>query len=72
MTLLEYRKAEDLSQEALARLLGLRSKSYICAIENTGRASVHVALKVEKLTEGAVKAESLNPNVALIRAEAVG
>jgi DNA-binding transcriptional regulator YdaS (Cro superfamily) len=67
MKVAELRKSLDLSQEAFAAKLGLSSKSYVCELESTGKCSVRIALEVERLSEGKIPAESLNPDVALVR-----
>jgi DNA-binding transcriptional regulator YdaS (Cro superfamily) len=67
MKVADLRKRLDLSQEAFASLLGLNSKSYVCDLEKTGRCSARIALEIERLSEGKIPAESLNPDVALVR-----
>lgn len=69
-TLTAWREGEDLTQEELANKLGLRSKSYISRLE-TGvgpPASPLVALRIQSLSGGQVKAESLCPSLALLPA----
>lgn len=44
MKLSEARKAKEWSQEDLARALGLKSKGYICEIENGKAPSLKVAI----------------------------
>jgi transcriptional regulator with XRE-family HTH domain len=67
MDLATYRKQRGLSQEDLAQHLGLSSKGYISNIEKGERAaSLHVALKIEAWSEGAVPAASLSPVAAEI------
>lgn len=44
MTLSEARKAKGWSQGDLAKALGLKSKGYICDIENGERPSLKVAI----------------------------
>jgi DNA-binding transcriptional regulator YdaS (Cro superfamily) len=73
MTVAELRKDKlGLSQEAFANLLGLASKSYVCELENTGRCSVRIALEIERLSEGQIPAETLNPDVKLVRDAGAG
>lgn len=67
MKVAELRKSMDLSQQAFADLLGLSSKSYVCELESTGKCSVRVALEIERLSKGKIKAQALNPDVALVR-----
>lgn len=65
MDLATYRKQRGLSQEELAQHLGLSSKGYISNIEKGERsASLHVALKIERWSGGAVKAASISPVAA--------
>lgn len=65
MELAAYRKNAGLSQEELAREIGLKSKSYISEIEGRTRVpSLRVALKIEKWSRGAVSAADLNPEAA--------
>lgn len=62
MTLAQHRKARGLSLEALAVELGLApsSKSWLSEIENGRRdASLRLALKVERWSEGKVSAASI-------------
>lgn len=67
MKVTELRKSLKLSQQAFADLLGLNSKSYVCELENTGKCSVRVALEIERLADGRIPAETLNPDVKLVR-----
>jgi len=64
--LIGWRKAKDLSLEQAASMFGLLSKGYLSEIENGGRCSVALALTIERVTEGAISAASLNPDVALV------
>ncbi len=65
--LVALRKARGLSQDKLATALGIGSKSYVCDVERTGRASAKIALKIESWSGGAIKAHELNESVALTR-----
>lgn len=67
MDIKTLRKNLGLSQEDFAPLIGLKSKSHVCVLENTGKTSVRVALEIERLSGGAIPAERLNEDVALIR-----
>lgn len=69
MKISELRKSLNLSQEAFAQEVGLTSKSYVSELESaeTPRCSVKVALAIEHLSDGAIPAESLNPDVGLVR-----
>lgn len=62
-----------LSQEEFAQKLGLGSKGYVSEIEAGGSCSVRVALEIEKLSDGKISADTLNPDIGLVRqAEAQG
>ena len=58
-----------MSQEEFARAVGLNSKGYVSQLENGSidRCSVKVALEIERLSEGQITADSLNPDVGLVR-----
>lgn len=58
MTLIDYRKAHRLTQEALASRLGI-SKSFLCQIENGNSCSLQTALRIELVTQGAVRPADL-------------
>lgn len=61
MDLEAFRTSRGLTQEQLAKALGLRSKSYISRLE-TGLgppASLRLALKIERFSEGLVRARDL-------------
>jgi transcriptional regulator with XRE-family HTH domain len=66
MTIAAWRDKHGLSLEALGEMLG-KSKSYVWEIEQNNRAPVKLALAIERLTRGEVKAESLNIQIAEIR-----
>lgn len=72
MRIAELRKSLDLSQGAFAELLGLKSKSYICDIEKAEEegkrtvCSVGLALQIERLSDGQIRAADLNPDVGLV------
>lgn len=64
MELATLRRKRGLSQEALANVLGLKSKGHISDIERADsgrRPSLQLALKIEKWSDGLIRAESLNP-----------
>lgn len=67
MKIAELRKRLDLTQEQFAQRVGLSSKSSVSELEASERASIRVALEIEKLSEGAISAEHLNSEVALVR-----
>jgi transcriptional regulator with XRE-family HTH domain len=62
MTLSEWRAREGLSLEALAQKLE-KSKGHLHAVEKDGYATARLALEIEKLTDGAVDAAALNPEI---------
>lgn len=72
MRIVDLRKNLGLSQEDFAKLLGFSSKSYVCDIEkaqeNGARTvcSVKTALRLEELSEGAIAAGDLNPDIGLV------
>lgn len=66
MTLTEWRKLKGLSLEAIATQLG-KSKGHLHAVEEKNYATARLALDIEKLTEGAVDAAFLNPEIAEAR-----
>lgn len=68
MDIAELRKDLGLSQEAFAARVGLKSKGHLSQIERGEQTpSVRVALEIERVSEGRVKASDLNPDVALVR-----
>ena len=67
MSLKAARLALGLSQEEMARRVGLKSKGRWCNIEQGETPSVRVALAIERVT--GVDAAQLNPEVALVRAQ---
>lgn len=66
MTFSEWRKASDLSLEAVALKLD-KSKGHLHAVEKTGYATARLALEIEKLSGGQVDAADLNPEIAEAR-----
>jgi DNA-binding XRE family transcriptional regulator len=68
MEIAALRKELGLSQEAFAPLIGLGSKSHVCALENGVKPSVRVALAIERVSGGRISAADLNEDVALVRA----
>lgn len=58
----------NLSQEGFARALGISSKGYISELESGHRTpSPRLAVRIEKLSGGKIRAEALNPAVAELR-----
>lgn len=72
MEITDLRKELGLSQEAFAALIGLKSKGHVSDLERTKSASVAVALEIERLSAGRIAADSLNRDVALVRASSEG
>lgn len=68
MTISELRAEFGDSLEAFAARLGLKGKASAHEIEATGKASVRVALEIERLSGGRIKADALNRQIALTRA----
>lgn len=67
MDLATYRKSLKLSQEEVARALGVRSKGLISDIENNRRdASLRLALTIERWSGGKVRASSVSNEAARI------
>lgn len=60
-SLVEFRKAANLTLEQFAVSLGLSgsSKGHLSRIENGERAPLRLALKIQRATKGAVPATSL-------------
>jgi DNA-binding XRE family transcriptional regulator len=68
MDLVALRTELGLSQQALAAKLGVKTKSAICDIEAGRRQpGVLLAVRIEKLSGGRIKAEDLNPRAAELR-----
>jgi DNA-binding XRE family transcriptional regulator len=67
MKIADLRKELQLTQEQFAQEIGLASKSYVCELEAGAGCSVRVALEIEKLSAGRIAAETLNPDVGLVR-----
>lgn len=61
-----WRTEKGWTLEDAAREFGITSKGYLSEIENGKRCSVSVALEIERVTEGAIPAASLSPDVALV------
>ncbi|WP_332657331.1 helix-turn-helix transcriptional regulator [Brevundimonas sp.] len=61
------RKELGLSQEELARRVGLKSKGHLSQIERGEQTpSVRTALEIERETGGRIRAADLNGDVALV------
>lgn len=61
MDLATYRKSQGLTQEQLASLLGLRSKTSISMVESGLRpASLRLALRIEQWSNGEVRAHEVS------------
>lgn len=66
LTITQYRKANELTLEAFAALVG-KSKGHMSEVENTMRCSANLALKIETATGGKVNAAMLNEDIASAR-----
>jgi transcriptional regulator with XRE-family HTH domain len=64
--LTKWRSSKGWTLDEAASQFGIKSKGYLSEIERGGRCSVAVALEIERVTEGAIPASSLNPDIALI------
>lgn len=60
-TLREYAKANGLTQERLAKKLGVTQGVVSSLMTNRNRPSLELAVKIERLTDGAVPARSWIP-----------
>ncbi len=67
MKVADLRKELNLSQEQFAQRVGLASKGYVSELERDGSCSVRVALEIERLSDGRIPAEGLNPDVGRVR-----
>ena len=68
MDIASLRKELGLSQEAFAEEIGLASKGHVSQLERGAlRPSVRVALGIERLSDGRLRAELLNDDVRLVR-----
>lgn len=67
MTISEYREHLNLTQEAFASAIGLKSKGQVSIIERANSCSVNVALAIEAHSNGLVDAATLNADVAAAR-----
>jgi len=63
----QYRKANGLTLEAFAALVGKR-KGHMSGVENASRCSAKLALDIERATAGAIDAAALNSDIAQARA----
>ena len=66
MDIRAIRKDLGLSQEDFAARLGLKSKSHVCELEVGKTPSIRVAIEIEKVSGGRLRAIDLNPDVALV------
>ena len=67
--LAQYRKDKGLTLEAFAALVG-KSKGHLHEVESTMRCTAKLALDIERVTNGAVDAASLNDDIAAARKQA--
>ena len=56
-----------MTQQAFAQAVGLSNKSRVCLIERGGPVSLPVALRLEALSGGRIRADALNADVAAAR-----
>ena len=68
MTISELRAELGLTLAEFAKAVGLASKGQASQIERSAKSSIKVALEIEKLSSGRIKAASLNEDIALIDA----
>jgi transcriptional regulator with XRE-family HTH domain len=69
MDIASLRTELGLSMEAFAAALGLKSRGQAHDLEaGKRRPSVRVALEIERLSDGRLRAADLNPDVALVEA----
>lgn len=66
MDIRAFRQSRGLTQDAFAALIGLKSKGHVSEIENGQTPSIRVALEIERVSEGVLKAADLNADVALV------
>ena len=66
MDIATYRATHDLSLEAFGALVG-KSKGHIHEVETSMRCTAKLALAIEEVTDGAVNAADLNPEIAQAR-----
>lgn len=66
MTISEFRKANNLTLEALAGMIG-KTKGHVYAIEQSGKCTAKVALALERVSRGAIDAATLNAEIAEAR-----
>lgn len=64
--LTKWRTDKGWTLEEAAAAFGIKSKGYLSEIEGGKRCSVTVALEIERVTEGAIGAATLSPDVALV------
>lgn len=65
-TINQYREAKGITLEAFAALVG-KSKGHMSEVERTMRCTAKLALDIEAVTDGAVSAAVLNPEIAQAR-----
>ena len=66
MDIASLRKDLGLSQEEFAPRIGLKSKGHVCELEAGKTPSIRVAIEIEKVSGGRIRAADLNPDVALV------
>jgi transcriptional regulator with XRE-family HTH domain len=68
--LTKWRSQKGWTLDEAAKAFGITSKGYLSEVERGQRCSVATALEIERVTDGAISADSLNPDVALVRRSA--
>ena len=64
--LAQWRIDKGWTLDEAAEAFGIKSKGYLSELERGGRCSVATALEIERVTEGAICAATLNPDIALV------
>jgi len=71
MKIADFRKnVLGISQEQFARLVNLKSKGYVSDIERLNACSPRIALEIERISDGAILAETISNAVAMVRGQA--
>ena len=65
-TITQYRKVNELTLEAFARLVG-KSKGHMSEVEKSMRCTAKLALDIERATSGSINAALLNDEIAQAR-----
>lgn len=68
--LTKWRSEKGWTLDEAAAAFGLKSKGYLSEIERGLKCSVPAALEIERVTDGAIDAATLSPDIALVRRQA--